>query len=410
MDIAASKRKPVAFGISAKMARALANPWRCRILVEATVRALSPSEFVEEFGGDLPEIARCFRQLAEWGYLRVSEERPGRRRGTAVEHIYSAVRRAHFDTATWEGIPRSERDAASYSVLSSYFQRVQEALETGTFDAEIDRHLSWDAIVIDRRAWLQLGERLDDLLASLTGVEKGSMERLEKLAERPIPMIVGLASFRSPQSPADMLRAPRPQKGPADQIKPLATFGIDAKLAKALSNKWRSQILMESTIKPLSPSQFVEEAGGSMSNISRYFRQLAEWGYLELVEERKGGRHGGGIERIYKSTCCAYFDTPTWRMLPQMLREEISQNIFDSYLAHVVDAIEVGTFDAETDRHLSWKPLAVDRQAWKKIGAVLDEVLAWLPELEAESLVRTRRDTGLLIPTVVGLMAFRSPG
>jgi hypothetical protein len=50
----------------------------------------------------------------------------------------------------------------------------------------------------------------------------------------------------------------------------------------------------------------------------------------------------------------------------------------------------------------------VDRQAWIEIGEALDEVLAWLPELENESLERVD-DAKDLIATTIGLSAFRSP-
>src|SRR4051812_27011430 len=114
------------------MARALADTWRFRILVEVTVSPLSPSQFVERYGGDLSHISRCFRQLAGWGYIRIIEKRPGRRRGAAIEHVYTAVRRAHFDLAAWEAISLSDRHAVSYSILSSYLQRLDAALKQGT--------------------------------------------------------------------------------------------------------------------------------------------------------------------------------------------------------------------------------------------------------------------------------------
>jgi hypothetical protein len=56
----AHNREPTAFGISSKMARALADPWRIRILAELSLRPLSPSKFVKEFGGELTDIARYF--------------------------------------------------------------------------------------------------------------------------------------------------------------------------------------------------------------------------------------------------------------------------------------------------------------------------------------------------------------
>ena len=170
--------EPTAFGISARMAKALADPWRVRILAELSVRPLSPSRFVEQVGGELTHISRCFRQLADWGYIEVVEERPGRRRGAAIEHVYRGIQRAYFDTSTWEGIPRSARDAASRSAVNSYFARIAEAVEAGTFDHEVDRHLSWDGVVLDKQAWRQLGDRLDDVLAWLSELEVEALSRL----------------------------------------------------------------------------------------------------------------------------------------------------------------------------------------------------------------------------------------
>jgi len=403
---AASTKEPTAFGISPKTAKAVADPWRLRILAEVGAKPLSPSQFVEQFGGELTHVARCFRQLAKWGYIEVAEERHGRRLGAAVEHVYRAMRRAHFDASAWEDISLGLRDSASRSTLSAYQQRVKAALQSGTFDLEPDRHLSWDAIALDGTAWVELGERLDEILASVMAHEAMRAGRSQKVDDEAIPTIVGLAAFRSPEAPSSLL------KGAYRQLPrhPNELDGIDPigpELAKALSNRWRCQIISEVGIRPLSPSQFVEEVGGSMTHISRCFRDLAEWGFLEVFEERNGGRRGGGVERIYRSTRRPYFDAPTWEALPQVVRAGISQFVLTTYFARVSEALEAGTFDAEIDRHLSWTQVVIDRAAWRETGGALDDVLVWLPELESQSLERTE-DVEDLIPTTVGLAAFRA--
>jgi hypothetical protein len=398
--------EPSAFGVSSKMARALADTWRIRILAELSVRSLSPSQFVAEVGGELTDIARCFRQLEEWGYVRLAEERPGRRGGAAIEHIYEGVAKAHFDTATWKNVALSDRDAVSRSILSSYFARISEAVRAGTFDEDVDRHLSWDAVALDRLAWRQLGDRLDEVLDWLPEI---AVERSSAAVGETVSAIVGLTSFKSAQ-PVDVLlktsRRKEPLPAPEDD---LHQVGIPPKLAKALSNSWRCRIVMELTARPMSPSQFVEEIGGSISHISRCFRELASWGFVEVIEERKGGRKGGGVEHIYRNTRRAYFDTPSWETLPRLVRTEVSWSFLSSYHDRVVEAVEATTFDAEIDRHLSWTPLLVERPGWKQICTVLDGILDWLPELESDSLARTRRDLDQLIPVIVGLTSFRSP-
>jgi DNA-binding transcriptional regulator GbsR (MarR family) len=400
--------KPFAFGISFETGRALADAWKFRILGKLSEGPLSPSVFVEEVGGELSHISRCFRQLADAGYLEVVEVRPGRRRGAALEHVYRAVRRGYFDTPSWEGVPRSKRESLSRMTLDTYFERVRGAREAGTFDQETNRHLSWDEIALDPAAWREVGRRLDDILASLAELEVEAARRLANTEEEPIPTSVGLTLFRSPQSVEAVLQGPQQFKGPASADDPGAPYALGPELAKALSNKWRFRILMELSNKPLSPSQFIEDHGGSMTHVSRCFRELAEWGFLEVFEERKGGRRGGGIEKMYRCTRRPYFDTPTWESFPQVVREEISQYVLNTYVSCITQAIEAGTFDADVDRHLSWKPVVFDREAWTQVTDTLDEMLALLPELEAQSLERTP-DVEQLIPTVVGLACFRSP-
>jgi len=403
----AASSEPAAFGISATMARALTDTWRFRILSELSVRPMSPSQFVEDVGGELTHVSRCFRQLAKWGYVEILEERPGRRRGAAIEHVYRAIQRAHFDTSMWKSVPHSNRQALSISVLESYFERITEAISAGTFDDEVDRHLSWDGVVLDRPAWAQLTKGLDEVLDRLPELEFQAAERIAAAGRESIPTTVGLTAFRSPRSPGEMLGAPR--RCGASTLEGPSSSVLSPKMARALSNKWRSRILMELSARPLSPSQFVEEVGGSMTHISRCFRQLADWGFAEVIEERKGGRHGGGIERIYRNTRRAHFDTPTWETLPRFLRNEVSKSFLESYFARISEAIDTGTLDAESDRHLSWTPIVLDRTAWVEITNILDSVLAWLPPLEAEAIERLTDTDNDPIPTTVGLTAFRSP-
>lgn len=404
------KDHPFGVSIGPRLAGALTDPWRSRILMELADRSLSPSQFVHQFGGDLDHISRCFRQLADWGYVEIAEKRLGSRQGASIEHIYRQVERAYFDTSTWEGLPRFQRDVISDSILGSFFERVSEAIAAGTFDQEIDRHLSWDGVVLDRIAWQEVGTRLDQVLDWLVELEEVASERVRQSGGEVIPAIVGLAKFRSPHPPQIIWSAPRRAPGEGNRLTLNSKEQpITVEMAKAMKNRWRSRILMELHARPLSPSQFVEEIGGSSSYISRCFKQLADWGYITVVEERPGGRNGGGLERIYRNNKRAYFDTDAWAELPLVLRKEFSNSILGSYLARITESIEAGVFDAETDRHLSWVPVSLERVTWSEVSPRLDDILDSLPRLEKESLVRSNGSVESLIPTTIGLMSFRSP-
>ena len=387
------------------MAKALADEWRSRILMELSVRPMSPSQFVKEVGGELWDISRCFTQLAQWGHIELIEVKRGEGRRGGEEHIYRRVQRHHFDTATWEGLPRSLREEVTGSTVGSYIARISEAVEAGTFDAEVDRHLSWDGVSLDRVAWRQLGARLNEVLDWLPELGAQAAGRMSDSREEPILTTVGLTAFRSPEISAKTARSTPPSDQPLDA----PPFVISAKMAKALANKWRSRILMELSVRPMSPSQFVKVAGGDLSNVSRYFHQLVEWGYIELVEVRRGGKRRGGTEHIYRKIHGAHFDTATWEAFPIFLREEFSGSNLASYIGRISEAVEAGTFDAEVDRHFSWDGISLDRTAWNELMARLDEILHWLPKLEAEATARMQETREEPIPTTVGLTAFRSP-
>jgi hypothetical protein len=401
-----SVNEAAAFVISPKMARALADRWRSRILMELSVRPLSPSQFVDIAGGELAPIARCFRQLADWGFIEILETKRGGHRRGAVEHVYRRIQRALFTTEVWERLPRDYRDKSTGSALESYIARISEAIETGTFDDELDRHLSWDGYALDRIAWTQLVTRLDEILFWLPDLALEAAKRMAATGEAPTPTTVGLSAFRSPTEMTGHLPRVREVQSP----QPVATpFVISAKTAKALANEWRSRVLMELRVRPLSPTQFVREVGGEKRWINRCFRQLAEWNYIEVIEVKSGGPRRGGKEKFYRLKQRAFFDTPTWELLPRFLRDECSAAFLHSYFARVDEAIEAGTFDAEVDRHFSWDGVALDRLAWTEVMERLDGVLAWVPKLEEAAAMRIEQTGEPPIPTTVGLAGFRSP-
>jgi DNA-binding transcriptional ArsR family regulator len=180
-------------------------------------------------------------------------------------------------------------------------------------------------------------------------------------------------------------------------------------MATAIGNPWRSRILGAAAQKDLSPSAFIREYGGEISNISRHFRQLAKWGYLEEVERKSGGSRRGGVEHVYRTTRRSHLDTPSSEGLSGLLRESISETILTDYLKQVREAIEAGTFDADVERHLSWMALDLDDQAFTELAQRLDEVLEWLPQLQAQAAERLTASGEKPIRTTAGLASFRSP-
>lgn len=180
-------------------------------------------------------------------------------------------------------------------------------------------------------------------------------------------------------------------------------------LARVLANPWRARIIGELYLRPMSPKGFTQDVGGEKSTISRHFRDLASWGYIELIEEKRGGARHGGVERIYRTLQRDQLDTEDWKLLTQAEREEKSANMIAFYFRRVDEAVQAKTFDADPDRHFTWDAISLDGIAWTQLMDRLRELLFWLPELELEAAERMRESGEEPIPTTVGLAGFRSP-
>jgi DNA-binding transcriptional ArsR family regulator len=396
---------PIAFGLNPKLASALTDPLRGQILAELDRRMLSPSQFTREAGEDISRVSRCFRQLERCGYAEVVEERPGSRRGRSIEHVYRRIPNRQSDSWTWPEDPRVERALSSFPAFEPYFARIVEAVEAGTFDQEVDRHLSWDIRALDEIARSRVTERLDRVYAWVSSLEEDASRRRREASREVIPATVGLFALPSPQSPTDVLRR---QRGAALTDGYESPFRLPPEIANAMANRWRARILLELLSRPMSPSHFVERIGGDASYVARCFRDLADWGLIELIETRTGGRRRGGVERVYRNARDFHFHLPAWQSMPQFMRVEVSSCIVAGYLDRLDEAIRASSPHGASGDKLVWRPGVFDRAAWREMNAELDRILDWIMQLERESVERVGPDREGLMPTAIGMACFRS--
>jgi DNA-binding transcriptional ArsR family regulator len=98
--------------------------------------------------------------------------------------------------------------------------------------------------------------------------------------------------------------------------------GAEVDFATAIGNPWRCRILAAASGEGISPSDFVREYGGEISNISRHFRNLANWGYLEVAARRSGGPRRGGTERVYRLVDDVDPGGSFWSGLSELVRRD----------------------------------------------------------------------------------------
>lgn len=187
---------------------ALKHPLRVRILEVLNEGPRSPSQFVEE--GLIPKehytsyqqalslASYHFRELQKEGCLEVIESIP--RRG-AVEHVYRGLARVYFNDEEFEGLPRETRRRLSRISLQGMIARVDRAIREDTFDARVDRHLTWMPVQLDERGWEEVIATLASTFHELTQIRHDARDRIAASGEKVVPATVAILGFESPPPP-----------------------------------------------------------------------------------------------------------------------------------------------------------------------------------------------------------------
>lgn len=181
---------------------------------------------------------------------------------------------------------------------------------------------------------------------------------------------------------------------------------LDPRLAKALANSLRVEILAVLSHRRISPVGYVREYGGKLPSVAYHFKVLEGYECIELAETVK---RRGALEHIYRCAKRPLLNDGEWSLLPLPVRGGISGAILQTLVERCQRAIEEGTFDAREDRHFTWTPLTVDGRGWRETTALLAGTLARLEKIEEKSNARMARSGEEPVPVTVALAGFESP-
>jgi hypothetical protein len=129
---------------------ALKHSIRVRILEVLNEGPMSPSQFVDQ--GLVPDelhksyhqalalASYHFRELEKAGCVKTIETIP--RRG-ATEHVYEGLARVYFTDEEFAQLSIESRERLSRLAFQALIARTDSAMQAGTFDGRIDRHLTW---------------------------------------------------------------------------------------------------------------------------------------------------------------------------------------------------------------------------------------------------------------------------
>jgi hypothetical protein len=185
-----------------RLSPVLADDVSRQIVAELNRREMSVTQFHRELGGTtIGGVRRRFRKLETSGWLtKVKEETGGRRRG-ATEHFYRATGPAIGDGNRLDADPPdSLRKTRSWRAFERFCKRIEEAMRAGTFDARVDRYVTWSLVSLDRQGWESSIAGIEALSAFILEEQDRAGRRMARSGEEPIAMTVGLAAFEAQDS------------------------------------------------------------------------------------------------------------------------------------------------------------------------------------------------------------------
>lgn len=177
--------------------QAMSHPTRVRILMamNSPRRRMSASQFARETGLNLDHCAYHFRELEDVGCIVLVDSRP--RRG-AKEHIYEPIRTALAWTDNWKALGPIVKQSVLAKVMRGAVEALGLAINSGTFEARKESHLSWNIVEVDDQGWTQMAAIFDRVLEEMIALEKRCLDRIASGCDF-INASFFMSSFESPK-------------------------------------------------------------------------------------------------------------------------------------------------------------------------------------------------------------------
>ncbi len=177
-------------------------------------------------------------------------------------------------------------------------------------------------------------------------------------------------------------------------------------LVKGLSHPMRVECLTILTKRVASPRQLSDLLEHDLSNVSYHVRTLVELGLVELVREESVR---GAVAHFYKAVERPLLSNAEWEALSPEVRKAISAYGWDILIKDASEAIEQGTFDSRSDRHLTRTTLLLDSEGFNRLSKMMDGLLEAILSEQAAAAERMNASGEKPIPAVAATALFPSP-
>jgi hypothetical protein len=365
---------------------------RLTIVTELYMREMGVLQFYETIGGSsYDSVRRHFLKLIEFGWLRyVRTSKGGRGR---PEKLYRSTELAVIDTETWRALPFSIRDAFTIQLLEEMSDRVGEALKEGSADASPDLLAAFKTIEVDELAWCEAYAAIERCFNTLLRKQADARNRLEAGGDEPQLIVVNLAAFEAArQFAADPIPLPMPLPR-ADWTGPTPW---PERVGKVFRDRLDLAIVAELTKEPKTPEELQKKFGGATSGYYlRRCKRLADQGWAVRLDSKTGGAHYGANVPQFRAAVPKVSESDIYRRIPRTVRQGRSWGAFKHFVATSIRAVETGSFNNRTDRHMTMSPLLVDDLGREHVIDALQNFNRDLQRIENDFDNRRRRSKKL---------------
>jgi DNA-binding transcriptional ArsR family regulator len=178
-----------------QLLKGLNHPLRVECLTLLAENVASPRQLAEALDEDLSNVSYHVRVLSELGLIELVSEEPVR---GAVAHFYKAVERPLLSKADWEKLAPEVRKAMSRTGWDLLIRDATTAIESGTFDARPEHHLTRTSLLLDSKSFARVSRGMEDLLELIFEEQAASAERRAQSGDQPIHAVAAMTLFEMP--------------------------------------------------------------------------------------------------------------------------------------------------------------------------------------------------------------------
>ena len=121
-----------------------------------------------------------------------------------------------------------------------------------------------------------------------------------------------------------------------------------------------------------------------------------------------GGARRGGTEQFFQATTPAIRDADLRADPPEALKGTESWQAFEHLWESVKNSMLTGTFDARTDRCVTWTVIRLDRQGLENVIVGVDSLFEFISQEQKLAMRRIANSGEKPITMTVGLAAFKA--